>query len=118
MAAHRDRLPLVQLGVGAAFDFHAGMVRQAPPALQKLGLEWAFRLAMEPRRLAKRYLRHNPRFVWHLGRQLWRERVLHRPRRACSTAASASAISRPARARCPWGWVTGIQGTGRASSAR
>ena len=74
MAAHRDRLPLVQLGVGAAFDFHAGRVRQAPPALQRLGLEWAFRLAMEPRRLAKRYLRHNPRFVWHFGRQLWRER--------------------------------------------
>ena len=70
MATHRDRLPLVQLGVGAAFDFHAGMVRQAPPALQRLGLEWAFRLAMEPRRLARRYLRHNPRFVWHLGRQL------------------------------------------------
>ena len=73
MAAHRDRLPLVQLGVGAAFDFHAGLVRQAPPALQRLGLEWAFRLAMEPRRLARRYLRHNPRFVWHFGRQLLRE---------------------------------------------
>lgn len=74
MAAHRDRLPLVQLGVGAAFDFHAGRVRQAPPALQRLGLEWAFRMAMEPRRLAKRYLKHNPRFVWHFARQLWRER--------------------------------------------
>jgi N-acetylglucosaminyldiphosphoundecaprenol N-acetyl-beta-D-mannosaminyltransferase len=74
MADHRERLPLVQIGVGAAFDFHAGRVRQAPPALQRLGLEWAFRLAMEPRRLAKRYLRHNPRFVWHLGWQLWRER--------------------------------------------
>lgn len=72
MADHRDRLPLVQLGVGAAFDFHAGMVRQAPPALQKVGLEWAFRLAMEPRRLAKRYFKHNPRFVWHLMRQLAR----------------------------------------------
>jgi N-acetylglucosaminyldiphosphoundecaprenol N-acetyl-beta-D-mannosaminyltransferase len=70
MAEHRGRLPLVQLGVGAAFDFHAGLVRQAPPALQRVGLEWAFRLAMEPRRLARRYLRHNPRFLWHLGRQL------------------------------------------------
>ena len=70
MAAHRERLPLVQLGVGAAFDFHAGLVRQAPPALQRAGLEWAFRLAMEPRRLAGRYLRHNPRFAWHLLRQL------------------------------------------------
>lgn len=73
MAAHRDRLPLVQLGVGAAFDFHAGLVRQAPAALQRVGLEWVFRLAMEPRRLARRYLHHNPRFVWHLGRQLLRE---------------------------------------------
>jgi N-acetylglucosaminyldiphosphoundecaprenol N-acetyl-beta-D-mannosaminyltransferase len=74
MAEHRDRLPLVQLGVGAAFDFHAGCVRQAPPALQRLGLEWAFRMAMEPRRLAKRYLKHSPRFVWHFGRQLLHER--------------------------------------------
>jgi N-acetylglucosaminyldiphosphoundecaprenol N-acetyl-beta-D-mannosaminyltransferase len=72
MAEHRARLPLVQLGVGAAFDFHAGLVRQAPPALQRLGLEWAFRLAMEPRRLAGRYLRHNPRFAWLLARQLLR----------------------------------------------
>jgi N-acetylglucosaminyldiphosphoundecaprenol N-acetyl-beta-D-mannosaminyltransferase len=73
MADHRDRLPLVQLGVGAAFDFHAGRVRQAPPLLQRLGLEWAFRLAMEPHRLAKRYFRHNPRFVWYLGQQLLKE---------------------------------------------
>jgi N-acetylglucosaminyldiphosphoundecaprenol N-acetyl-beta-D-mannosaminyltransferase len=70
MATHRQRLPLVQIGVGAAFDFHAGLVRQAPPTLQSMGLEWAFRMAMEPRRLAKRYLRHNPRFVWQLLRQL------------------------------------------------
>lgn len=70
MATHRHRLPLVQIGVGAAFDFHAGLVRQAPPALQRVGLEWAFRMAMEPRRLTGRYLRHNPRFVWQLLRQL------------------------------------------------
>lgn len=62
-AAHRDRLPLVQLAVGAAFDFHAGRVRQAPPAVQGLGLEWAFRLAMEPRRLWRRYARVVPRFL-------------------------------------------------------
>jgi len=70
MAAHRARLPLVQLGVGAAFDFHAGRTRQAPGWMQSAGLEWAFRLAMEPRRLARRYLRHNPRFVLGLARQL------------------------------------------------
>lgn len=77
MAAHRETLPLVQLGVGAAFDFHAGLVRQAPPVLQRVGLEWAFRLAMEPRRLARRYLRHNPRFLWHVAWQLLRERRAH-----------------------------------------
>lgn len=70
MAAHRAALPLVQLGVGAAFDFHAGAVRQAPAWLQSVGMEWAYRLAMEPRRLAGRYLRHNPRFVVLFARQL------------------------------------------------
>lgn len=63
MAAHADRLDVIQVGVGAAFDFHAGRVRQSPAVLQRLGLEWAFRFAMEPRRLWRRYLRHNPRFV-------------------------------------------------------
>jgi len=54
MAAHADRLPLVQLGVGAAFAFHAGHVRQAPAWLQGRVLEWAFRLFAEPRRLWRR----------------------------------------------------------------
>ena len=64
MARHRARLQApVLCGVGAAFDFHAGLVRQAPPQLQRMGLEWAFRMAMEPRRLAARYLRNNPAFV-------------------------------------------------------
>jgi N-acetylglucosaminyldiphosphoundecaprenol N-acetyl-beta-D-mannosaminyltransferase len=63
MAAHRAQLPLVQVGVGAAFDFHSGRVRQAPEVLQSVGLEWLFRLAMEPKRLWRRYLLHNPRFV-------------------------------------------------------
>ena len=74
MAAHRDRLPLVQVGVGAAFDFHAGRVRQAPAWIRSAGLEWLFRMVMEPRRLARRYLRHNPRFVVRLARQLWSRR--------------------------------------------
>lgn len=59
----------VLVGVGAAFDFHAGLVPQAPPALQRLGLEWAFRLAQEPRRLWRRYAHHNPRFVVGFARQ-------------------------------------------------
>ncbi len=63
MAAHKERIPAVMLGVGAAFDFHVGRVRQAPHWMQAAGLEWAFRLLMEPRRLWKRYVRHNPRFV-------------------------------------------------------
>ena len=63
----------VLLGVGAAFDFHAGLIPQAPATMQKLGLEWAFRLAQEPRRLWRRYLRYNPRFVAGFARQWLRE---------------------------------------------
>jgi N-acetylglucosaminyldiphosphoundecaprenol N-acetyl-beta-D-mannosaminyltransferase len=53
----------VMLGVGAAFDFHAGRVSQAPRWIQRSGLEWFYRLCAEPRRLWKRYLTNNPRFV-------------------------------------------------------
>jgi N-acetylglucosaminyldiphosphoundecaprenol N-acetyl-beta-D-mannosaminyltransferase len=70
MAAMRARLHApVLIGVGAAFDFHAGLVPQAPPMLQNVGLEWAYRLVQEPRRLWRRYLRYNPRFVVALARQ-------------------------------------------------
>ena len=82
MALHRNALPCVQVGVGAAFDFLAGHKVQAPAALQRAGLEWLFRLACEPRRLARRYLLHNPRFVALFARQLWRERRLSRPHEA------------------------------------
>ena len=75
MYNHRDRLPLVMLGVGAAFDFHSGRVRQAPAVMQGLGLEWLFRLIAEPRRLWKRYARQNPRFVLMFAQQLWRHRM-------------------------------------------
>ena len=68
----------VLVGVGAAFDFHGGLIPQAPALLQQLGLEWAFRLAQEPRRLWRRYLRYNPRFVAGFARQLARERLLRR----------------------------------------
>jgi N-acetylglucosaminyldiphosphoundecaprenol N-acetyl-beta-D-mannosaminyltransferase len=75
MADMRDRLRApVLIGVGAAFDFHAGLVPQAPAWLQSLGLEWAFRLAQEPRRLWRRYLRYNPRFVLGFARQYGRHR--------------------------------------------
>jgi N-acetylglucosaminyldiphosphoundecaprenol N-acetyl-beta-D-mannosaminyltransferase len=75
MFAHRERLPGVILaGVGAAFDFHAGKVRQAPPWMQKHGLEWLFRLMAEPRRLWQRYLVVTPRFLplWALQWFEWR----------------------------------------------
>jgi N-acetylglucosaminyldiphosphoundecaprenol N-acetyl-beta-D-mannosaminyltransferase len=75
MAAHTARIPATLVGVGAAFDFHSGRVRQAPGALQKLGLEWAFRLAMEPRRLWRRYVKHNPRFVALFARQWLNDRT-------------------------------------------
>jgi N-acetylglucosaminyldiphosphoundecaprenol N-acetyl-beta-D-mannosaminyltransferase len=64
----------VLAGVGAAFDFHAGLVPQAPNWLQESGLEWAYRFAHEPRRLWKRYLRYNPSFVGAFARQLSAER--------------------------------------------
>ncbi|MFZ8278368.1 WecB/TagA/CpsF family glycosyltransferase, partial [Staphylococcus aureus] len=50
--------------VGAAFDFHTGNLRQAPKWMQQIGLEWLFRLTMEPRRLYKRYLKIVPLFIW------------------------------------------------------
>jgi N-acetylglucosaminyldiphosphoundecaprenol N-acetyl-beta-D-mannosaminyltransferase len=64
MEAHRDQLEAAALiGVGAAFDFHAGLKRQAPRWMQRSGLEWLFRLANEPRRLWRRYLVNNTWFV-------------------------------------------------------
>jgi len=70
MAAHRGRVPAVMLGVGAAFDFLAGVKPQAPRWMQSSGLEWLFRLLTEPRRLWRRYLRQNPRFVLRFSLQL------------------------------------------------
>jgi N-acetylglucosaminyldiphosphoundecaprenol N-acetyl-beta-D-mannosaminyltransferase len=82
MAALRPSLEApVLVGVGAAFDFLAGLVPQAPPMLQKAGLEWAFRLAQEPRRLWRRYLRYNPRFVTAFARQLAAHRAAGENRR-------------------------------------
>lgn len=67
MAEFRPRLSApVLLGVGAAFDIHAGRTRQAPPWMQKSGMEWFYRLLKEPRRLWRRYLRNNPAFVLRL----------------------------------------------------
>ncbi len=64
MRDHVDALPQTLIGIGAAFDFHAGRVRRAPRWMQRSGLEWLFRLISEPRRLWRRYLILAPRFVW------------------------------------------------------
>lgn len=64
----------VLIGVGAAFDFHAGRVRQAPGWMQRRGLEWVHRLAREPRRLGPRYMRDNPAFAAAFARQWLAER--------------------------------------------
>lgn len=71
MARMRDRIEApVLCGVGAAFDFHAGRISQAPTWMQERGLEWIYRIAQEPRRLLPRYLYYNPLFMLSLARQL------------------------------------------------
>jgi N-acetylglucosaminyldiphosphoundecaprenol N-acetyl-beta-D-mannosaminyltransferase len=71
MAEYLPKLEVtLMVGVGAAFDFHSGKVKQAPRWMQYAGLEWVYRLAREPRRLWRRYLRNNPRFLYHAVCQL------------------------------------------------
>jgi len=60
----------LMFGIGAAFDFHTGKVRQAPRWVQRSGLEWFFRLVCEPKRLWKRYLKNNPLFIWRMTLQI------------------------------------------------
>ena len=67
MHAHRDSLPVaLMMGVGAAFDFHTGRVKQAPRWMQENGFEWLFRLTHEPRRLWRRYLINGGEFIWNV----------------------------------------------------
>jgi N-acetylglucosaminyldiphosphoundecaprenol N-acetyl-beta-D-mannosaminyltransferase len=76
MVRMRDRLEApVLCAVGAAFDFNAGRVSQAPRWMQERGLEWTYRIAQEPRRLLPRYLYTNPRFLYGVGRQYLKERT-------------------------------------------
>jgi N-acetylglucosaminyldiphosphoundecaprenol N-acetyl-beta-D-mannosaminyltransferase len=67
MAAHRGKIRTVMIGVGAAFDYHAGTVKRAPLWMQQSGLEWLFRLVCEPKRLWRRYLVTNSLFLIYLG---------------------------------------------------
>ncbi len=72
MYEHRESFPgLTLIGVGAAFDFHAGRIRQAPLWMQRNGLEWLFRLLVEPARLWRRYLLTTPRFLPLWAKQKW-----------------------------------------------
>ena len=79
---HREALGVpVIMGVGGSFDVLAGYVRRAPRILQSLGLEWSWRLAMEPRKLWRRYLRTNTHYLWLATGEVLRRR-LHPARRA------------------------------------
>lgn len=74
MHAIRDRLVVpVMVGVGAAFDFFTGRARQAPRFMREHGLEWSWRLMLEPRRLWRRYLIGGSRFVYQVTRELLSE---------------------------------------------
>ena len=66
MKAHKDKINAVMLGVGAGFDFHAGSIERAPIWMQKIGLEWLYRLFKDPKRLFKRYIVTNVKFVWYI----------------------------------------------------
>lgn len=66
MASHKDKVSAVMIGVGAGFDFHAGTVRRAPVWMQRCGLEWFYRLLRDPKRLWKRYVVTNSKFIWYM----------------------------------------------------
>lgn len=89
MAAHANRLDVpVMIGVGAAFDFLAGLKSQAPAWMQRSGLEWFFRLVTEPRRLWRRYLTIVPQFIFLSGQQFFRKKIYN-------TAISVNDIDHP-----------------------
>lgn len=79
MAQHRGKINAVMLGVGAAFDYHAGTIQRAPAWMQKTGLEWFHRLCSEPRRLAKRYAFTNTVFVYRTMKAMFFERDKPKP---------------------------------------
>lgn len=74
MAQHRGKINAVMLGVGAAFDYHAGTIQRAPAWMQRTGLEWFHRLCSEPRRLAKRYAVTNTLFIYRTMKAMLLER--------------------------------------------
>ena len=95
--ARRPLTASVLIGVGAAFDFHAGLKRQAPRWMQQSGLEWLFRLMNEPRRLGRRYLVNNPQFVWLMLLQMWRGSETETPAREPAAAPTTVVGTQPER---------------------
>lgn len=95
LSRHREALPkpLILFGVGAAFDFHAGRMPQAPRWMQRAGLEWFYRLQKEPRRLWKRYLKNNPQFVLRVAMQLSGIKNYELPEHVSCFKANAGAAS-------------------------
>lgn len=65
MAAHQGKIQGFMVGVGAAFDYLAGNIKRAPNWMQRCSLEWLYRLLQDPKRLFKRYLETNTKFIWH-----------------------------------------------------
>ncbi len=74
MSAHRGRIRATMIGVGAAFDYHAGTIKRAPVWAQRAGLEWLYRLLSEPRRLWRRYFYTNSVFLYYALGELWRRK--------------------------------------------
>jgi N-acetylglucosaminyldiphosphoundecaprenol N-acetyl-beta-D-mannosaminyltransferase len=88
MSQYVDRLQVPLLvGVGAAFDYHTGRLRDCPEWVKRAGLQWFHRLMQDPKRLWRRYLRHNSAFIWHIALQMLRlRRYRHRPYRHSDTS--------------------------------
>jgi len=107
MALHRGRINAVMVGVGAAFDYHAGTLQRAPPWMQRQGLEWLYRLMKEPRRLWRRYLKTNTIFLLRIARQFHKEHrqvvrdaqpaLLHLGTQAPTTPSEARELEEPIR---------------------
>ncbi|WP_457806250.1 WecB/TagA/CpsF family glycosyltransferase, partial [Stenotrophomonas maltophilia] len=94
MTAHAGRIGAVMLGVGAAFDFHAGTAKRAPRWMQDSGLEWLHRLASEPTRLWQRYLVSNSAFVLHTAGDLT-DPAVRRARRTLIRAEQRELLAQP-----------------------
>lgn len=75
MHEHLNKINSCMIGLGAAFEVYAGLSKRAPNWMQKHSLEWFFRLIHNPARLWRRYLHHNPRFIWYLCLQILRTRL-------------------------------------------